>query len=470
MPDRDEKKLASLFAERQAMSVSELNGKIRNQLERDFGRIIVEGEISNFTIPSSGHWYFSLKDTESQIKAVCFRQNNRLIRFRPRNGISVIVRGRLGLYVPRGEYQIQVETIEPVGAGALQLAFEQQVRRLEAEGLFDLSRKRRLPLLPRRVGIVTSPTGAAIRDILQILERRNRGLDIVVAPARVQGEGAAEEIAAAIQLLNLHAAHPDQRVDVLIVGRGGGSKEDLWAFNEEVVARAIHDSAIPVISAVGHETDTTIADLVADVRAATPSAAAELVSAGVTDLAMRVDDLDGGLRRAMEHLLLRRRSRWRNLIDSRAMSLVINRVQAERRRLDRLKVANEKGLVTRIGKIRESVHRSQLSLAAIDLRQPLTVAGTKLTLCDQLAQAAIEDRLTTSRQRLALAVGRLDMLSPLAVLGRGYTMTTDARSRLITRVIDVVPGQQVSVTFADGQIDCAVQSVIPSVKLTKDGE
>jgi exodeoxyribonuclease VII large subunit len=466
MPDQNEKNYASLFADRQTMSVSELNGKIRNQLERDFGRIIVEGEISNFTIPASGHWYFSLKDTESQIKAVCFRQNNRLIRFRPRNGISVIVRGRLGLYVPRGEYQIQVETIEPVGAGALQLAFEQQVRRLEAEGLFEPSRKRKIPLLPRRVGIVTSPTGAAIRDILQILERRNRGLDVVVAPARVQGEGAAAEIAAAIRLLNLHAATPGQRLDVLIVGRGGGSKEDLWAFNEEVVARAIHDSAIPVISAVGHETDTTIADLVADVRAATPSAAAELVSAGVTDLAMRVDDLDGALRRAMEHLLLRRRSRWRNLIDSRAMTLMINRVQAERRRLDRLKVANEKGLATRLGKIRDSVHRAQLSLAGIDPRQPLSAAVTQLTLSEQMAEAAIHDLLTTYRQRLALAGGRLDMLSPLAVLGRGYTMTTDDRTRLITRALDVVPGQRVYVTFADGQIDCAVQSVI----LTKDGE
>lgn len=460
MPDENPKTFAGLFAVRQALTVSELNGKISNNLERDFGRLIVEGEISSFSVPVSGHWYFSLKDSDSQIQAVCFKFNNRLIPFKPRVGLSVIVRGRLTVYQPKGTYQILVETIEPIGAGALQLAFEQQVRRLEAEGLFDPARKRRLPLLPRRIGIVTSPTGAAIRDILQILERRNRGLDIVIAPARVQGEGAAGEIAEAITLLNRlgssGASGPgvDRPIDVLIVGRGGGSKEDLWAFNEEVVARAIHQSAIPVISAVGHETDTTVADLVADVRAATPSAAAELVSAGAADLMLRVDDLDRALGRAMQHFLLRRRAYWRSLVTSQAMTATVGRVQSGRRRLDHLKSASERALLATLTRFRQVIHHSQLALARIDLRQNLLGADARLARLDREQRIAIDLHLARQRQRLSLAAGQLNMLSPLAVLGRGYTMTTDERGRLVARAGEVVAGQQLVVSFADGQVDC----------------
>lgn len=471
MPDMSDENLkifAGLLAASQPLTVSELNGRIKRHLERDFGRLIVEGEISNFSVPASGHWYFSLKDSLSQIPAVCFKFSNRLIRFKPRNGLSVIVRGRLTVYEPKGNYQIQVETIEPVGAGALQLAFEQQVQRLEAEGLFDPARKRKLPLLPRRVGLVTSPTGAAIRDILQILGRRNRGLDIVIAPAKVQGDGAAREIADAIALLNRPEISADRPLDVLIVGRGGGSKEDLWAFNEEVVARAIHQSAIPVISAVGHETDTTVADLVADVRAATPSAAAELVSAGAADLMLRVDDLDLALRRAIEHLLLRRRAHWRSLVDSRAMTATVNRVQSGRQRLDHLGSAAERALLATLNRFRRAIHHSQLGLARIDLRQTLFMTGARLAQLDREQRGAIEVHQARERQRLALAAGQLDMLSPLAVLGRGYTMTTDASGVLVSRAGEVVTGQRLVVKFADGQVDC--QAIDVRLASTAEGD
>src|ERR1051325_5088234 len=263
--------LEQLLKERRALSVSELTAEIKILVENRFVDVWVEGEISNFKRHSSGHWYFSLKDEGATLRCASFRMQNRLIRFTPEDGLSVRARGRLSLYEARGEYQLLVESLEPVGVGALQLAFEQLKRRLDADGLFDIGRKRELPILPRTIGVVTSPTGAALRDIIRVLTRRNEAVNILIAPARVQGEGAAEEIAAAIENLN---RQPE--VEVIIVGGGGGSIEDLWAFNEERVARAIHASRVPVISAVGHETDFTIADFVADLRASTPSAAAEL--------------------------------------------------------------------------------------------------------------------------------------------------------------------------------------------------
>src|SRR5262245_21169549 len=289
MNDSSSKLLAALFAESRVFTVSELTERVKDLLEAEFFALHLQGEISNYKRHSSGHWYFTLKDSESQLRAVFFKQWNRLMRFEPENGLEVRVRGRLSLYEPRGEYQIVIETMEPVGVGALQLAFEQQVKRLAAEGLFDEARKRPLPMLPRRVGIVTSPVGAAIRDMLQILERRNRSIDVLITPVRVQGTGAAREIADAIRLLNQHSKKSAHKVDVIIVGRGGGSIEDLWAFNEEQVARAIYESEIPVISAVGHETDFTIADLVADLRAPTPSAAAEIVAREASDLTNRIE-------------------------------------------------------------------------------------------------------------------------------------------------------------------------------------
>src|SRR5438445_1651352 len=298
---------ASLFdeTERRPVSVSELTASIRTALEKRFALVWVEGEISNFRAHGSGHWYFTLKDEFAQLRAACYRSSNQRIRFRPEDGLQIRARGRLSVYEPKGEYQLIVEAIDPVGAGALQLAFEQTKARLQAEGLFAEGLKRAIPMFPRRVAIITSPSGAAIRDILNVIARRTRTVNVLFASARVQGDGAAQEIARAIRFLNefheraLRDGRHEAAIDVMIVGRGGGSIEDLWAFNEEVVARAIRSSTIPVISAVGHETDFTIADFVADMRAPTPSAAAELVAAHEEELCSRLEQLVGGLNRTL---------------------------------------------------------------------------------------------------------------------------------------------------------------------------
>src|SRR5712691_11408627 len=297
--------LASLFdeTERRPVTVSELTASIRGELEKRFASVWVEGEISNFHAPGSGHWYFTLTDEFAQMRAACYRSSNQRIRFRPEDGLQVRARGRVSVYEPKGEYQLIVETLEPVGAGALQLAFEQTKARLQAEGLFAAELKRAIPFFPRRVGVVTSSTGAAIRDIINVISRRTRTVHVLFSPARVQGEGAGSDIARAIQFINLHhrralaEGRKDAAVDVLIVGRGGGSTEDLWAFNEEEVARAIRASEIPVISAVGHETDFTIADFVADRRAPTPSAAAELVAAREDQICSAIEQLGQNLAR-----------------------------------------------------------------------------------------------------------------------------------------------------------------------------
>src|SRR5918993_3890272 len=290
---------ASLFdeTERRPLTVSELTESVRKAIEARFSSVWVEGEISNFKAHSSGHWYFTIKDEGAQLRAKCFRSANSRIRFRPKDGLHVRARGRLSVDEPRGDYELIVEALDPVGAGALRIAFEQLRDRLQAEGLFAKELKRPLPVFPRRVGIVTSPTGAAIRDILNVISRRTRTVHVLFSPARVQGDSAGPDIARAIRLINqfheraLREGRTADLVDVLIVGRGGGSTEDLWAFNTEEVARAIRKSAIPVISAVGHESDFTIADFVADVRAATPSAAAEMVVARKDDFCARIDRL-----------------------------------------------------------------------------------------------------------------------------------------------------------------------------------
>src|SRR5258707_14037472 len=317
--------LASLFdeTERRPVSVSELTTQIRGALEKRFASVWVEGEISNFRAHSSGHWYFTLKDEFAQLKSACYRSSNQRIRFRLEDGMQVRARGRLSVYEPKGEYQLIADSLEPVGAGALQLAFEQTKARLQAEGLFAPELKRAIPIFPKRVGVVTSPNGAAIRDILHVISRRTRSVHILISAARVQGEGALHEILRAIRFLNEHhqsslrQGSADGGIDVIIVGRGGGSIEDLWAFNEEAVARAIRNSAIPIISAVGHETDFTIADFAADLRAPTPSAAAELVAAHEEQLCTQLDSLHRNLARSIRFRLNAERSRVQQLAHSR---------------------------------------------------------------------------------------------------------------------------------------------------------
>ncbi|MGH9844611.1 MAG: exodeoxyribonuclease VII large subunit, partial [Blastocatellia bacterium] len=431
--------------------------QIKDVLESEFFALQVQGEVSNYKRHQSGHWYFTLKDSSAQLRAVFFKQWNRLMRFEPENGLEVRVRGRLSVYEPRGEYQIAVETMEPVGVGALQLAFEQQVKKFFAEGLFAEDRKRSLPLLPRRVGIVTSPVGAALRDMLQILERRNPRIDVVIAPVRVQGTGAAREIADAIRLLNQYAKRQRYAIDVIIVGRGGGSTEDLWAFNEEQVVRAIHDSEIPVVSAVGHETDYTIADLVADLRAPTPSAAAEIVGTDLNKLRSQVDDLWIGLARGMSYYLLRRRSQVRDLVESRGFAETANAVlslSARRRELER-RAAD--ALRANLLRARQRLELAAQRLAATDLRAPVAIRLAKLDALNHRIDRVVGQRLERSRHRLAVAAGKLEMLSPLSVLGRGYVIVKDEQGRLVARAAGVEPGQNLSLRFEDGEIACQVK-------------
>jgi len=456
MNDSSSKLLAALFAERRVLTVTEATEQIKDTLESEFFAMHVQGEVSNYKRHQSGHWYFTLKDSHSQLRAVFYRQWNRLMRFEPENGLEVRLRGRLSVYEPRGEYQIVVEVMEPLGVGALQLAFEQQVKRLAAEGMFDEERKRKLPLLPRRVGIVTSPVGAALRDVLQILERRNRGIDIIITPVRVQGASAAQEIVDAIRLLNKHAKRPGNEIDVIIVGRGGGSIEDLWAFNEEPVARAIYESEIPIVSAVGHETDYTIADFVADYRAPTPSAAAEIVAAESSDLAARIEYLQSGLARAMNHSLILRKSQLRDLIESRGFAETANTVLSLSAKCRELEKRAAEALRARVRNSASSLQDAKRRLEATDFRALIAIKSSRLDALDQRLDRAVQRRLDAERHSLAVAASKLDMLSPLAVLGRGYALVKDEAGALVSRAAMVEPGQKLELRFEDGEVGCRV--------------
>lgn len=450
------KLIAALFAEQRILTVGELTEQIKVSLESEFFALRVQGEVSNYKRHHSGHWYFTLKDSDAQLRGVFFRQWNRLMRFEPENGLEVRVRGRLSVYELRGEYQIIVETMEPVGVGALQLAFEQQVKKLTAEGLFDDGRKRPLPMLPRRIGIVTSPVGAAIRDMLQILERRNRGVDIIIAPVRVQGTGAAREIADAIRLLNQHSKKSKNNVDVIIVGRGGGSMEDLWAFNEEQVARAIYESEIPIVSAVGHETDFTIADFVADYRAPTPSAAAEIVTRETDELNARIEEFYLRLSREMRYYLLRRRSGLRDLIESRGFVQTANSISSLAGKCRDLEasMANSLKENLRISQLR--LRNAEHRLITMDLRAPLAVKAAHLENLKRQASRAVERSLEYQQTRLAVAAGKLNVLSPLSVLGRGYALVKDGSGHLVSRAAELKREQDLRLLFEDGEVGCRV--------------
>lgn len=448
--------LESLFAEQRVLSVSELTERVKEMLEVEFSSLHVQGEISNYKRAASGHWYFTLKDEGAQLRAVFFRQWNRLLRFEPENGLEVRVRGSMSVYAERGDYQLMVETLEPVGVGALQLAFEQQVRRLAAEGLFDETRKRPLPMMPRRIGIVTSPTGAVIQDMLRILERRNPQIDILITPVRVQGNTAAGEITEAIKLLNQYGRKKGCEIDVIIIGRGGGSAEDLWAFNEEQVARAIYNSAIPVVSAVGHETDYTVADFVADLRAPTPSAAAELVAPEVADLRERIGELQTSLSRAISYYLLQRRMQLRDLTESRGFAEIVGAVYSLAQRRRELEDRAARALQTVLQRVRLRLENAQRRLEAADFRAPIALGAARLESLEQRLQRAVRLQLERERHQLALKLSQLDLLSPLAVLGRGYALVRDESGRLVTRAASLQPGQQLRVRFEDGEAHCQV--------------
>ncbi|HXT63894.1 MAG TPA: exodeoxyribonuclease VII large subunit [Pyrinomonadaceae bacterium] len=457
--------LSSLFddSERQPLSVSELTLKIRDTLEKSFATVWVEGEISNFRQHTSGHWYFTLKDESAQLKAACYRSANQRIRFRLEDGLQVRARGRLSVYEQQGAYQLVVETLEPVGAGALQLAFEQTKARLQAEGLFAQELKRAIPFFPRRIGVVTSASGAAIRDIINVISRRTRTVHLLVAPARVQGEGASHEIVRAIRFLNDHHARAlrearhDATIDVLIVGRGGGSIEDLWAFNEEAVARAIRTSAIPVISAVGHETDFTIADFAADLRAATPSAAAELVAAHEEELCSRLEQLIGGLGRTLRHRIALERAQVRELTFARGFEEVRTKLRDALDAID----TREDRLRDAIARIYQNALRrletAARTLSPSELRNRAVTQRAQLDAARAAHQAAMLSRIEKARQQFGFSVAALDAMSPLKVLERGYAIAQDSNGAIVREAAAVSIGDELQVRLWKGRLDCRVE-------------
>ena len=458
---------ASLFdeTERRPLTVSELTESVRKAIETRFASVWVEGEISNFKAHSSGHWYFTIKDEGAQLRAKCFRSANSRIRFRPTDGLHVRARGRLTVYEARGDYELIVEALDPVGAGALQVAFEQLRDRLQAEGLFAPERKRPLPFFPGRVGVVTSPTGAAIRDILNVISRRTRTVHILFSPARVQGDGAGRDIARAIKLLNEHherargEGRNEDLVDVLIVGRGGGSTEDLWAFNEEEVARAICASAIPVISAVGHETDFTIADFVADQRAPTPSAAAELVAAREDQLCSALAQTGQNLSRLMRYKIVAARTRVQQQALSQAFDEVRGRLRDAAASADS---ASHRLQILMSQTIRSAHLRAEAlsgSLAPAQLRALLARARVRFDSAYTGCNTAIEKQMDEAKKRLGLAAASLDALSPLAVLERGYAIAQNEDGSLLRDAKLVSVGDTVKVRLARGKLGARVESV-----------
>ncbi len=412
-----------LFEERRILSVSQLVNEVKRELEVRFRDIWVKGEISNLKTPPSGHIYFTLKDGDAQLKAVCFRMQSRYLKFQPEDGMDVIARGSLSVYPPRGEFQLVIEVLEPAGRGALQLAFEQLKVKLQGQGLFDPARKKPLPLLPGKIGLVTSPSGAAIQDILRILNRRNNTIDVLIFPAKVQGAGAAEDVARGIQYLNTRSD-----LDVIIVARGGGSLEDLWAFNEEVVARAIYASRLPVISAVGHEIDFTIADFVADLRAPTPSAAAEIVSTARDDLCKRVDSFAARAMQATRSLLREKRHRLAQLAANRAFVDAHSRLRFYLQRLDDLNGRLIRVLPSRL----EPLHH-------------------RLSTSDRELVRQTQQYLQRLRTRVESREHQLQAYSPLAVLERGYAIVTTENGSVVRDPRVLTDDERVQVRVAKGE-------------------
>lgn len=454
--------LAALFEEeeRRPVTVSELNSEIKAVLERSFAQVWVEGEITNFHAAASGHWYFSLTDGDSLIKAACFKGQNFRIRFKPSDGFLVRVRGRLAVYEPRGEMQIVVESLEPVGEGALAVAFEQIKMKLAREGLFDESLKRPLPPFPRKVGIVTSRTGAALHDILTVLKRRARSVNVVVIPTLVQGEFAAEQIATGISTANLFnsSTSENERIDVLIVGRGGGSAEDLWAFNEEAVARAIRGSAIPVISAVGHEVDFTIADLAADLRAPTPSAAAEIVARAENEVLQLLEHRSVQLRRSIGSALLSARADVQSLAMAPIFVEFPARLRELRYRADELLMRSEDVLGKTLRQRLDSLRNITGRLSPVALGAKLGENKRRLGLLEQRAATAAAESPKRGAGRLEKAMAQLDALSPLRVLHRGYSITQRPDGRIIRDAAETHIGDPIRVKLEKGNLEATITS------------
>jgi exodeoxyribonuclease VII large subunit len=443
---------AAKAPERDIYSVSRLNREVRVLLERGFGSLWLEGEISNFARPSSGHWYFSLKDATAQVRCCMFRQRNMLAAFAAKDGQKVLVRARIGLYEPRGEYQLVIDHIEDAGVGALKRQFEQLSAKLSAEGLFAAERKRPSPALPKRIGVITSPSGAAVRDILHVLARRFAAVPVLIYPVAVQGAAAAGEITAALRLAGARA-----ECDVLILARGGGSLEDLWAFNDEALARAIVASPIPVISGVGHEVDFTIADFAADVRAPTPSAAAELVVPNGEEWLLGLRRSHARLIRAVNRRIESRRERLRWLIGRAALVSPVARLSQQSQRLDELE--------TRLARSWRQIladRRSSLREYQTRLWQASPVARVQTTIARHAAlsarlRAAGGESLRRARERLQPLVRTLNAVSPLATLDRGYAIVSTEDGAILRNAADVLPGMLIEARLATGKIRAKVE-------------
>ena len=443
----------NLLPERQVWSVSQLTTRIRELLARNFTDIWVEGEISNCREAQSGHLYFTLKDEAAQIRCVCFRQQVRLLKFRPQDGLKVTVRGSLSVYDARGEYQIYVEHVEPVGLGALQLAFDQLKKRLEDEGLFAPERKKPLPLLPRRIGLITSPRGAAVRDVVRILRRRFPNIHLTVYPVRVQGEGAAGDIVAAVRFFNRR-----QLADALILARGGGSLEDLWAFNEESVAHAVAASAIPVITGIGHETDFTIADFVADVRASTPSAAAELVVQSRREFDAHIAALRQDLASRVSLRLLEWKHRVQGLAAHRGFRRPLDLLRQSRQRADEQASRLVMGLQARLEASRRRFTAAQLRIVSFDFRAKIAALRLRLEKrAGDLGRRA-ERGLRGKRERFERLRLQLEERNPLRVLERGYAVAYDASGAVLRSTEKVSLGDIVSVQLARGRLTTEVKT------------
>ncbi len=437
----------NLQPEHRTYSVSDLTARIRDLLAKNFTDALVQGEISNCRPAASGHIYFTLKDDRAQIRCVFFKNQQRGLKFHPEDGLQVTVRGSVGVYEARGEYQIYVESLEPLGRGALQLAFEQLKNLLQAEGLFDAAAKKPLPVLPSNIGLITSPTGAAVRDVVRILTRRFPNICLTLYPVRVQGEGSAAQMVEALGYF-----HTRRTVDVILLVRGGGSLEDLWAFNEEIVARAIAACVIPIISGVGHETDFTIADFVADVRASTPSAAAELVVQTRREFDNHVSDLQADLATSMRYRLMELSARVHELTGGRGFRRPFDLLRQRRQRADDLTARIAQGLRARLVQSRKRYTSAHLKIASFDFR--MKIAALRLRLQERNADLGVraERIVRLKRERWVRLALQLQERSPLKVLERGYAIATDAAGNVLRDSAQVAVGENIGIQLHRGRL------------------
>ncbi len=446
----------NLQPERRIYNVSELTARIRDLLAKNFTDATVQGEISNCRPAASGHIYFTLKDERAQIRCVFFKNQQRGMKFRPEDGLKVTVRGSISVYEARGEYQIYVESLEPLGRGALQLAFEQLKKRLEEEGLFDSARKKPLPMLPSRVGLITSPTGAAVRDVVRILKRRFPNVHMTLYPVRVQGEGSPAEIVEALRYF-----HQNHAADVVLLVRGGGSMEDLWSFNEEIVARAIAACDIPVISGVGHETDFTIADFVADVRASTPSAAAELVVNTRREFDNQVSGLQADLATLLRYRITELSGRVHALLGRPGFRRPHDLLRQRRQHADDLTARVAQGLRARLDLSRRRFTVAQLKIASFDFRMKIAELRLRLQAHSSDLGSRAERILRVKREGWERHSLQLQERSPLKVLERGYAIVTDVSGQVLRDAAQIAIGEQVKIQLHRGKLGADVSKKEP---------